>query len=231
MYKFSAEDIPTCWNPFLIISCLLQKLSYIDLIHSAPNGFITHKRRSKGCKSLTSTCLSCSNICCEYHSWSSCLRKSLAGLFTLTSRGWVDPCNSVEHGQKWYCFCQSKSQHAWVICPLNSSNIPRVTWKVHYASIPVLEKRNNNLRDVIDHSCFIAPVIVRMSNAPIFRKLGWHWLVLPWYTSCRGKNSPLIVPSNITVICLLSSRPLISTFLVPSFPTIQLDRRTYFNPN
>ena len=69
------------------------------MIHLAPIGFVILKWRSTGCKSLTAIpCSNCANIWFEYYSWNSCLRKSLAGLFVLTSRGWS---RSVQFGGIW----------------------------------------------------------------------------------------------------------------------------------
>ena len=113
IYRLSASDIPTCRNPFLIISGLLEKYLNIDIIHSVPIGFIVLRRRSTGCKSLASIPWSSSSgICSEYHSWNFLLRKSFAALLTVASNGWRRSIQLGGTRTQRMLFHDSKSAHA-----------------------------------------------------------------------------------------------------------------------
>ena len=160
---------------------LLEKYLNIDIIHSAPIGFIVLRRSSTGCKSLASIpWSSCSSTHSEYHSWNFLLKKSFAALLTVASNGWR---RSVQLGgtrTKRMLFRDSKSTHAWVICPLNSSNIATATWSSVFLSSFFLFLTNGTM--IFDnHGCFVAPMIFWMSYMPILWELHF-WVTLGTFT-------------------------------------------------
>ena len=52
--------------------------------------------------------------------------------------------------------------------------------------------------------------------------LGIHLFYLPWYISFTWRKKPVAVTAKVTLMCLLSSRPLMGKFFDP------FDEKVYF---
>ena len=111
-------------------------------------------------------------------------------------------------------FSHSISQHACVTCPLIYCLV------FSFLKFPTLlsDQRNDDFCNVIDHCCFITPVVVRMSNMSVVRKLGIGMalsrptLVYKLHrekftckrTSKHGSNLPLVIKAfYLDMLCSL----------------------------